>query len=304
MSEATVATAGSKFTPDVPPEVQARWELSRRDDLATVVGFSIAVPRHGTSSDDEWQWGLDPIGGMANEEFISAFEGGVNEILISEIRYLPPHSTISEETAGKFRSHPYSTGPATQEWPTIFFELYRDVRPVITDGSVLITWGLFLKGVWGATQRWIDHKKGEVIEARPDDLQAHVAANSLKLRLEFTLPSLLALCYEHLVATYGIGGEIEADTFPRSAFRSMVSTGHPTGNQSYLIRLAAGERQFYYLVDGYGTSREHYLLTGRDITLLPLPDLLRSGTTEYQSPEPSIRSRISGPTITRETPSI
>src|SRR5688572_3574043 len=133
-------TRGSYSDAEPSPTGMSRRErLSRRDDLAYAVGIAFSVPLHGRDNHGKWRYGAMSIGGEVDPNHVEAFDKDVTAILSSSLeRHIAGPAGGVEREARVAEGHDYSTGPTAQEWPQIFYELYRDARPVLADGASLL----------------------------------------------------------------------------------------------------------------------------------------------------------------------
>ena len=275
---------------DINPEDERRWQMSRRTDLANTFGIVLNVPSHGQDQDGNWEYGRIPIGGMANQQLVSEFRAEMRELIRQHASALVAEGLLMERQAETLDSHPYSVGPAAQEWPKIFFEFYKDVQPILSDGASALGWGYFVKDLVSRIHWWNANKQKEVYESMSRQESYPQEWRELSITPVLTRPALIALCYVDLTKRYGIGDDLTIDTYPRS-YSEYETPDHPAGGETYLIRLKAGKRGFYYLVNGKGIVSEHYLTTGSDITLLPIPNLLGE-EVDYQPRQPQSSYRI------------
>jgi hypothetical protein len=72
---------------------------------------------------------------------------------------------------------------------------------------------------------------------------------------------------------HGNGEDVTVDTYPRS-YTEYATPDHPGGPETYLVRISVDRRSFFYLLNSDGSVVEHFMTTGADLTLLPLPNLL------------------------------
>src|SRR5215218_4351708 len=94
-----------------------------------------------------------------------------------------------------------------------------------------------------------------------------------------TLPGVVALCYDDLVRHAVERGDVAITVYPRNRWGGYGSADHPGAGENYVVRLAAGQHSYFYLVDGDGKVYEHYRTAYDDVELLPLPDLLPDETS-------------------------
>lgn len=273
------------------PEQEKRWELSRRSDLANAFGIIVSVPIHrddGGTSD----LGYSPSSGMVDELFLSDFEAEMCSLVIAHASSLVSAGLLTEQQAQSIESHPYSIGPAAQELPQFFIELYRDAQPFMNDGASLLGWGYFFRELVKAMKLWIPRKQQRVEESRNGEAVIDAGWSEPSFTSVLTSADLISLCYYDLKTRYGIGGNVTIDTFPRS-FTGFATPDHPAGQVTYLIRFKASKRNFFYLVDSEGDVTEHYLATGDDLTLLNLPELFDTDNfSQARQPHPSQRIRV------------
>ena len=273
--------------PEYVKEIQRLNALARREDLTEVMGFVLALPSHGRDANNEVRWGLRNHGGMADQHFIELFESDVLQIL-TDVRELRRSPELEIPPA---KSQPYSTGPAAQEWSTLLFELADKVMPVLEDGSTLIGWALYLRTVIKRLKVWESERNKEVYGRTGLEPAERSSIEPVSLVPVFTVPALSALCYDHCVSGYGIGRKLVVAIYPRSGFAGFTSAGHPTAMESFVVQLRDGKRQFFYIVGATGEVKEHFLVTGKDVTLLPIPSF--DGTsTESRRPEDRIEIEV------------
>jgi hypothetical protein len=257
-------------TPD--PEQEKRWQLAYRTDLANAFGLVLSMPAHGRNNLGNWQYGLIPMG-ETSQTLEDDFRTEMHSIIHSHTSFLISQGLLTHEQVEDIEGHSYSVGPAAQEWPRFFFELYRDAQPFLTDGASLLGWGYFLKDVIREINYWASRKQQEVDESRDAETVRVEQWAEVEVTHVLTRADLIALCYADMMKRYGIGQVVTIDTFPRS-FTEFATPDHPSGPETYLIRIKAGKRRFFYLVNSKGEVSEHFLTTGDDLTLLPLPNLL------------------------------
>ena len=277
---------------EIDPEVEKRWQLSRRTDLANAFGVMLNVPAHGQDDAGKWQYGRTPTAGMAHGDFADAFQTEMQSLITLHGSFLVSEGLLSAEQVEALAGHPYSVGPAAQEWPKYFFEFYRDVRPILSDGASVLGWAYFFKDLVRGIQLWSSNKQQEVYESMAGQDYSPGDWSEVSVTPVLTRPALIALCYADVTKRYGIGEDVTIDTFPRS-YTDYATPDHPGGSETYLVRIKAGKRRFFYLVDSNGRASEHYLTTGADLTLLPLPNLLGDDDLHQpRQPQPSHRIRI------------
>ncbi len=126
---------------EIDPEVYERSRLGRRDDLYNAFGIMLSVPLHGQDEQGRWKYGLSPQHGWANPDLETQFAQEMRSLIVGQVSALVTQGVIPPEQVESIQGHNYSVGPAAQEWPKIFFELYRDARPVMNDGASLLAWG-------------------------------------------------------------------------------------------------------------------------------------------------------------------
>ena len=254
-----------EFVPS--PEDEKRWKLARRTDLANAFGLVVSVPAHGQDEEGRWRYGLSPIGGIANSEFVEQFKQEIGNIVSSYAATLVGQGILTQEQADAIETHEYSVGPAAQEWPQFFFEFYHQAMPVLTDGATILAWGYFLKDLVKGLRYWSPQQETASIEG--ELVSRTVPARVIPVMTE---ADLVAVCYADVTNRYGIGGKVIVESFPRSN-TEYETPDHPGKGVTYLIRIRSGKRQFHYLADSEGKVLEHYLVTGKDLTLLALPTL-------------------------------
>jgi hypothetical protein len=264
----------SQFEPIIDPEVERRWRLAWRTDLADAFGIVLSVPEHGQDEYGNWRYGLRPEAGLANPEFEAEFEAEMRELIRRSASSLASNGLLTQQEAEAIEPHSYSVGPAAQEWSKLFFELYQDARPHLADGASILAWGYFLRDVVKAIWSWAARKEREQYGSAAAEASVY-SGNSAMPRLVLTRPAIVALCYTDFVERHAVSGDIILETFPRS-FTTYATMDHPGGQESYLVRARIGRRSFFYHVFGTGEVNEHYLLAGSTVTLLPLPNFLES----------------------------
>jgi hypothetical protein len=272
--------------PSVDPEAEKRWQLSRRDDLASVIGVALTVPYHGQDQASAWRYGLRPLGGMGNQEIIDEFEREMRRIIIESVPPLVTAGILSEQQAEAIQSHGYETGPAAQSWPQFFFEVYQQAEPIISGSASLIAIADFIKQVAIGLRDWRERKR-EDLARNYEELRDRTIHVDLDPQIVLTLPNLVALCYTDLVQRHGEVGNVAITVFPRNRWGGYGSADHPSGGETYLVRLTTEDASYFYLVDGGGGVSEHYRTVGADLELLALPDLLPDDTSgnPYRQPE-------------------
>jgi hypothetical protein len=282
-----MATGKKIDLPSVDPDTEERWQLARREDLDSVFGIVLSIPRHGLDEFGNWRYGGSPPSGMVKPEVIAEFEAEMRSIIVESALPLVNAGMLSEQQVNEIQSHPYETGPMAQSWPQFFFEVYQEAQPFISGAADFIAIAEFIRQVASGIRNW-QYRKRQEVEQTVGDAIDQTGSLDLDPRMVLTLPDLVALCYTDLVQRHGRGGNVVIDTFPRDHY-DYASPGHPAGGETYLIRLKSGEFSFFYLVDGRGGVSEHYLLAGDELLLLPLPNLLahepHSGT--YRQPQQS-----------------
>jgi hypothetical protein len=282
-----MATGKNVDLPQVDPEAEKRWQLARREDLDSVFGIVVSIPRHGLDELGNWRYGGNPPSGMVKPEVIAEFEAEIRSIIVESASPLVKAGMLSEEQIDEIQSHPYETGPAAQSWPQFFFEVYQQAEPFISGTANFIAIAEFIRQVASGIRSWQYRKRKEVEQAVGDSID-QTGSLDLDPRMVMTLPDLVALCYTDLAQRHGRGGNVVIDAFPRDHY-GYATPGHPAGGETYLIRLKSGEFSFFYLVDGRGGVSEHYLLAGDELLLLPLPNLLADEhfSGAYRQPQQS-----------------
>jgi hypothetical protein len=276
----------------IDPEGKRIWQLARRDDLADAFGIVLRVPAHGRDDEGNWHYGREPFGGVPNQEFENAFFAEMQSIIDGSSHFLVSRGLLTAEQAEAIEGHPYSTGPAAQEWPQHFFEFYRDVQPIINNGASLIEWAAFFGALFKGFRFWTSRKQEEVVESLNGQLVPGISLPRISITPVLTRADVIALCYADMTKRYGIGEDVTVDAFSRS-LPFYETLDHPGGSETYLVRIRAGGRKFHYLVDSKGQVIEHYLTTGSDLTLLELPNLVGAETGGLsRDPQPSQRLRI------------
>lgn len=263
---------GKNATPVVDPETEELWRLSRREDLADALGFVLSVPWHGQDEKGSWKYGLRPQYGWANPEIEAEFRSEMHALIIVTAAPLVSRGLVTADQVQSIPSHPYSVGPAAQEWPKLFFDLYQDARPLLSDGASILGWGYFLRDLMKGLWSWAASKQQE--QAEPAEAEnVTYSGHGVIPTITLTRPAIVALCYAHLVDHCGVSENVTVETFPRS-FTSYATPGHPGGAETYLVRAKAGRRSFFFHVSGAGEVTEHYLSVGTSITPLPLPNFM------------------------------
>ena len=268
---------GSHSSPyEIDPLIERRYQLQRRSDLANAFGIVISVPLHGQDEQGNWRYGLSPQYGWPNQDIEAEFAREMRSLISSRARRLAASGIISPEQA-IIEEHPYSVGPAAQEWPKLFFELYQDARPYLSDGASLLAWGYFfidvVRGIWA----WASDTERKQASQSGSDSTIYMGT-SVMPGIVLTRPAIVALCYTDLIDRHGVTGDVTIDTFPRS-LTSYATPDHPGGPETYLVRAKAGRRTFFYLLDGRGKVLEHYSLAGATLTLLSLPNFMNQGVS-------------------------
>lgn len=282
---------GTNATQVVDPASEERWRLSRRADLANVFGMMLTVPWHGQDDQGNWRYGLRPYGGFSNDTLQTQFESDMQALIQRAATELTSRGLLTQEELDSLSAHPYSVGPMAQEWPKIFFDLYRDAQPFLADGASILGWGYFFRDAIKAVTSWASEKTREESEQPLGDAIAR-SGYAVMPEIALTRPAIVALCYSDLVNSHAITEELTIDTFPRS-YTEYETVDHPGGGESYLIRARAGRRSFVYHITGQGKVVEHYLIVGSTLTLLPLPNLTEEDTTyQPRQPLPSQRVKI------------
>lgn len=266
-------------------DIQRRWALARRNDLADAFGIAFSVPIHGRGEEGVWKYGLREPGGMASRELTEAFDDDVTQIVRHAAADLVSKGVITEEDADSLHAQPYSVGPAAQEWPKILFDLYQHARPFLNDGASLLAWGACIHAVIRGVRQWASKTERQVYGAS-EDQAASYTGSSVMPGMFFTRPALTALCYADVVERYGVSQSVTIDSHSRP-LTTYATVDHPGGQETYLIRFKTGRKSYFYHANGTGVVSEHYLLSGSSIALLPLPDFLGD---EYQA-----SSRAPGP---------
>lgn len=264
---------------------QRRWELARRTDLADALGMMLSVPDHGQDENGIWRYGPRSRGGMASSEIESEFQAEMNELMKRAAFELVTKKVLTAQQVEAFESQRYSVGPAAQEWPQLFFDFYQSARPLLEDGATLLTLGYFLKDVYRLLRDWSARKERELFGS-PESKSYRISAISLMPSTHFTRSSIVALCFSDVVQRHGVGQSITVESFSRSP-SEFETVDHPSGRESYLIRIKSGRLSYFYQVSGTAEVSEHYLLASSAISLLPLPDFFADSD--------QIKSRRSGP---------
>lgn len=104
--------------------------------------------------------------------------------------------------------------------------------------------------------------------------QANPGFDRNKDRLIFSLPVLISLCRKDARDRYGIS-KAKISYWARD--RGMGTADHPTGEERYMIVLRVGQlrrRSYCYILDGRAVDYEHFVMQGRQIKPLPLPNWL------------------------------
>ncbi len=275
------------------PEREERWRLARRDDLANVFGVVLTVPIHGQDELGNWRYGLPPHSGIPSQDITKEFEAEMRSIIVESASPLVIAGILSEQQVQQIKSHSYETGPAAQGWPQTFFEIYQQVAPIIAGSADLIAVADFVKQVASRIRSW-QQRSHEEIERNHGDTLDRTTPVDLDPHIVWTLPNLVALCYTDLVQRHHRSGDCNITVFPRNRWAGYGSADHPSGGETYLIRLTTGASSYFYLVDGHGGVSEHYRTNGDDLELLALPDLLpndRSGNP-YRQPEQPRRFEV------------
>jgi hypothetical protein len=283
--------AGGKHTIEYEPTPgdEKRWELARRTDLADTFGIVLSVPPHGQDDQGRWQYGLMPIGGMSNQLFVSQFEADMRSTIATYAPSLISSGLLTPDQAEAIGGHPYSIGPAAQEWPQFFFEFYRNAQPFLSEGATLLAWGYFLKDAVRGISTWSPRNQHEPHGSPDSEPMTRAQQLDTSVHPVLTPADLIALCYVDLTRRYGIGDDVTIDVLPRS-FTEFATPDHPSADVTYLMRIKAGKRRFFYFVDSTGKVTEHYLSTGDDLTLLMLPALFDADDFHMaRQPQPSHR---------------
>jgi hypothetical protein len=275
----------------VDPVKEERWRLARRTDLATVYGVSVTVPIHGQDEDGTWRYGLRPLYGWANPDLSAEFEAEVRASIVEASTSLVDAGILSPQQVDAIEGHPYETGPSAQSWPQFFFEIYQQAEPIISGVDSLISVADVIRQIVSRIKA--SHERR--MENTPENIDGGadaIAPQERHARVVLTLPALVALCYADLHRRHGRGGEISIVVFPRNRWAGYGSVEHPAGGETYVIRFAAVDSDYFYLVDGWGNVSEHYRTEGDDLILLPFPDLLLDDASDGQNRQPEAPLRF------------
>lgn len=284
---------GSESATSVDAATDRRWQLAYRSDLSDAFGIVLTVPEHGQDSHGNWRYGLRSIGGLANQEIEAEFESEMRELIARSAPGLVSRRLLTQQEAEAIQVHSYSVGPAAQEWPEFFVDLYQDARPILLDGEAILGWAYFIRDLVRSIRSWAMQKDREQPES-PDAEAVEYSSTGAMPSIALTRPAIVALCYTDLFERHAVTQDVVVETFPRTP-TEFATVDHPAGLESYPIRARVGRRNYFYQVSGRGVFSEHFLLIGSTLTPLPLPDFLPEVTTQLPSrPLPSQRITIKG----------
>lgn len=279
----------AEYRPD--PEQERRDALARRTDLIDAMGIVVVVPAVGQDRDGQWRYGIPPAMGWVTPEVAAEFQNEMQALITEHADELVADGRLSQDQLAAVEGHHYATGPAAQEWPQFFFELYRDARPIVSDGASLLGWGYFLrdflKGLW----QWSADKQREQ-SPNPEDRSVTYSGHGSVPGVKLTRPAVMALCYAHMCERHGAAGDVTLETFPRVAFPGYSDPDHPGGLETYLVRGTVGRRSIFYLVKGNGEVLEHFVQEGKALTLAELPDFVGEPDSGFQMGQPVASQRV------------
>lgn len=252
------------------PDRERSSRQVRLMDQSKTFGLRVIVPDHGQDEYGQWLYGFPPSVELASSpDIVANFASEMQSIVATSSQLLVRAGTLNETDVETFTIIRRETGAGAYSWPELAIKFIEQAQPFLSNGADLLAWGYFLKEVVSKIRRWTDEKN----QALRDASGQTRGFNSFNPRPVLTRPGLVALCYAHLVEQYGVSSNVSIDMFPRSRLLGPPG-GHPAQAEMHLIRLQAGERSFFYLVDDLGTALEHFLITDGDLTLLPLSELV------------------------------
>lgn len=236
------------------------------------------MPPGAVDAAGTWWYGILGPPTALSGEASDTFTGEMIQLLQDQQYSLTDQKILAEESLTNVRISYYQIGPASESWPSYFFDIYSHARPFLGDGADLLAWGYFFKGVLESIKHWTFAKNEQWLGEGAvgiDSWEEGASPSSPKwepicVNPVLTRMAVVSLCFQHAIEKYGLGGTVAIDTFPRGWYFGDVK--HPQGWESYLVRIVAGGRQFYYQVTGTGLAQQHFLLTDGDVTLLDVPD--------------------------------
>lgn len=284
-----MACGGSSVNDE--PDYPSFYDESRRRDLGDAFAIILTLPFHAEDDQGRWRYGLRPLYGWANPELIDEFKEEMRSLIVAHAGGLVAKGVVDQKTLHRVEPRPYETGPAAQAWPCFLYNPYQDARPFLNDGASLLAWGMFFRTVLDRLKGWERDKQERLPDPESESQPAPAQWAPVLVDRAFTRPVIIALCYADLVERYGIGEDVAIETFPR-AWPEFYSPDHPCGAESYLVRATVGRRSFFYEVAGSGDVTQHFLLTGSDLTLLPLPSFVGGEPSYGARPVPSQRVMV------------
>ncbi len=262
--------------PEMSRSVQI-GDMTSRQDLADSFGLVLTMPPGAVDVAGTWRYGILGPPTALSSETSDTFTREMIQLFQDQQYSLTEQEILAEESLTNVRISYYQIGPASESWPSYFFDIYSHARPFLGDGADLLAWGYFFRGVLEGIKHWASAKNdqwpgeesilvsGWEEVSPPSQKWEPVSINPVLTRM-----AVVSLCFQHAIDKYGLGGTVAIDTFPRGWYYGDVH--HPQGWESYLVRIVAGSRQFYYQLTGTGLVQQHFLLTDGDVTLLDIPD--------------------------------
>lgn len=258
----------------------------------------MTLPDHSIGDRDTPIWGSKPEYGIHSDVALQVFSDDMESVVDNIVAYnghVPP-------LVRKKPSHLYETGPAAQTWPQVALMLWEDIRPYLQDVDMLVSIGLAVELLKQRVAAWhqswneqINEQLGEDVSAGRTPRVAH-----LESQIVVTQGGAVALAVKHLVNNHGVAGQISVKTFPRG-FPGYSDARHPSWSTTYLVQCKVGRRSFIYDFLSDGKLHEHYLLTGSDITPLPISVEGQEQADMFRTIFPGIGIQVGGKTTSKQS---
>ena len=218
--------------------------------IAPAPGF--LYPRGGQpTSDGRWVEAPDDTAAR----FEPLFRILLEDVAQSDFRGIPMPAELTAPP--RYHFGPYGTGGMYEQ--VNYLLLF--VPDVQRWAEVATTWGTLAEWALGRKKFWRDLlRRFRVGGADPNERD----------QLVFTAPIIQAVCLAHAQEQYSPFSKFRVASYVRHHMHGTAS--HPSGEERYTVRIAAGKRAYYYVVNGRLTPFEHFTTEGKRLEPLPLPD--------------------------------